>query len=82
MTGDAAVHGLRATRGHRGDMTSISRYVEALLWMDRESPIDDAEFIVRLARPSRWPAARFGPDDVDRAAGAIRLSPLSARGGA
>ena len=53
-------------------MTSISRYVEALLWMDRESPIDDAEFVVRLARPSRWPAARFGPADVDRAARSIR----------
>lgn len=54
---------------------SACRYVEALLWMDRESPIDDAEFVVRLARPSRWPVARFGPDDVDRAARAIRHDP-------
>lgn len=56
-------------------MPDLTRYVEALLWMDRESPIAAAELVVRLARPTRWPSARFGPDDVARAARAIERDP-------
>lgn len=51
------------------------RYVEALLWMDRERPIDDAELVVRLARPTRWAGARFSPSDVERASRAIARDP-------
>lgn len=52
------------------------RYMAALVWLHRNDPqFDDAEFIVRAARPSRWPGARFEPSDVDRAARAIASDP-------
>lgn len=52
---------------------SATDTMRALLWMrSNDAGYDPAEFIVRAARPSRWPSARFGRDDVDRAARAIR----------
>lgn len=52
-------------------MSGAETYVRALLWVHKQQPYDPAELIVRLAKPSRWPSARFAEGDVDRAARAI-----------
>lgn len=56
-------------------MSGPESTVRALLWLDAQMPMDDAELIVRMARPTRWPVARFAPSDVERAARAIRSDP-------
>lgn len=56
-------------------MSGPETTVRALLWLDEQMPMDDAELIVRMARPTRWPVARFAPSDVERAARAIRSDP-------
>lgn len=52
-------------------MSGAETYVRALLWVHKQQPYDPAELIVRLAKPSRWPSARFDEIDVDRGARAI-----------
>lgn len=56
-------------------MSGAESTVRALLWIDQQEPMDDAEMIVRLARPTRWPRARFAPSDVARASKAVRSDP-------
>ena len=51
---------------------SAESEVRALLWLDAQMPMDDAELIVRMARASRWPGVRFNTADVDRASRAIQ----------
>lgn len=55
---------------------SAMPYMRALLWLRKnDAEFTDAEFIVRAAKPNRWPSARFEPSDVDRAAKAVSSDP-------
>lgn len=63
-------------------MPDAESRVVALLWLVHNDPEEAAHtlpgaarLVVRLAIPSRWPGARVGPSDIERAAIAIARDP-------